>query len=1305
METHVHVPVRITLTGEPGPDELAALTRRLTALVAGRLALAERELGRGRRTAEWAVGGGGAREVHEPGRDVAGGYTLPSYAGAGRPTTVPVNAPAPWTVVGTARARIEVGRFIGFVEGELRQPFPQGALYRSIAGSVRAADVWLVRVDKDYEPDELGRELVARGSAEEGSGATEPAWFFSGSAAVLQRLAQADASGTVAARLPYLPQRHVVFAAMRLPRVELADVAFLGPALRVTVTVREAGFCVDPVVFERATGLPWRRYAEEYAGEKTVVWTQPVVLRSASNAVRTPAGIERDALRLLFQRHLGAGPPHHEPAARLFVADGEILHGVPEPVRRAAVWPGEAGERVLYCRAGLDLRTETLGAALFRPEARRLAGELIALFDEDGFAAALDALLTRSVSQDRGRSGTLLQYVLESLEQRGKLGEFFASADATRRFALRLRLLQQCEAGPYAHHEKVAALRAALARERAATTAHAYTVGGPGKGAVRLDRRPDGTVLAGELLGKADPLYRKRRDITRPKPGRADALRAALLAERGHMVGNILAGDDRRDYSEEEFRTVAVDRAARAVRFTADDFEEKEVEYGIALLEVFDAQEQGLPSYEIGFSIVSRVVGEQKWETAAGPLREPVGAFEARLVQWRLGRAGDAYRIAGLAVAVVGGAALAWEAGVVASLIRLGGSLVRLGGGIGAVSVNIGITEAAYLIKVLLGPEEFRVGGFLMAAVDGYLDALGYRIGSGIGGWTGSRIGTGTLRGRIAAWIAGKLVTGAVGGATAAALRTFAHDVAAGSWSGVDTYVAEMEYHAVVGVILAFTADPFLRALLVRAGPTLIKAALVTRLLNAEGVTAERWAEAMALTGQRMEYSLGRSLSAAEARAWARAIGRRADEAGQGLAHARPTGTTSRVPARITPAHEASAHGALVHEAPARGALVHEASARGGLAHEVLSHEATTHGATTHEVPTHAAPAHQTSVSASAPGSMPSTLGPAAGAARAVASVQAGEGAEGAESARPGADAASQAEDAPPGAQTPPPVTETPRPRPQPTTVWPSWARLKEASLTDREAALDRRWYETARIEELRAREAHDPVAKELLNKEWGGVRRPYQPDRPTDPAIQEKLRADLREVRAAVEAERSRRETERLRREGPGGPKPSTPEPAGYKRLTTRAGVFWVQPTAKAAAAYQGTIGVARSDIPALAGELFAGGSPKAFGSYDPAHEIRPADNVVVPQAHGHAEQDLGQQIDARLARLTEAERAAARGRTVYIRVDQEVCGPCAAGLGSGTRLGVLARLSALHPDIVFEVTADDTSTVYRIVAGKRVR
>ncbi|MEU3750531.1 MULTISPECIES: hypothetical protein [Streptomyces] len=1185
------MPVRITLTGEPGPDELAVLTRRLTVLVAGRLAQAEREAGHGHRAAVRADGAG-AREVHEPGRDVDGGYALPSYAGAGRSTKVPVRGKEPWTVVGTARARIEAGWFLRYVEELLRQPFPEAVLYRSLGGTVRDVDVWLVRLNKAYVPHTLGEELVVRSSAREKGTQTVPAWAVAGSEAALSRLTAADESGTIAARIPGVPSGHVVFTSMRLPRVDIGDVAALGPGLVVGMTVREAGFCVDAFVFERATGIPWSRYAEEYARETVLVRVQPAVLRPASNPVRTPAGIDCDALFLLLDRYAGDHPARREPAAQLFVSEGGLFPGVPGAALRHLEWPAEEGERVLYCRASLDLAPGTLDAAYFRPTARRMAAGLVPLIGEDGFAAALGVLLDETEQHASGRIGSLFGYVLESIGRHGKLPEFFAAADATRRFALRVRLLQQCESGPYAQHERVRALRAALAQERAATTAHAYTVGGSGEGAVRLDRRSDGSVLAGELLGRVDFLHRKSTTVTRPKPGRAEAWRAELLAQRRRMVEEILSGRDQHVYGEEEFAAETVARTARAARITADDFETVEVEFDIRLREVLAVQEQGLPSYAVRFEIVSRVAGRgEQWECVAGPVLEPVGEFEARLVQWRLGRAGEAYRIAAFAALAIGGLALAWEAGVVASLIRLGG-------GLRAVGLGIGASEGIHLVKVLLHEEEVTVGGFVMAAVDGYLGAVGYKIGSGLGTLLGDRIGTASLRARIASWIAGRLVTGAVGGSAAAALAVFAYDVVDARWSDIDTYVQRMKFGAALGIVGAFTVDPLLHGLLTRAGPTLVKAALLTRLLSGEGVTAERWAEAMALTRRRMQQTLAQSLPEAEARAWTRALGERVDEAAEGLAHAqaRPRGTASRVPARIEQGHEA---------------------------------------------PT--------------PAPVPITAAEAAHAVPAAA-------------------------------------------RPGPASVWPSWAQLKQASLTDREAALDRQWYETARPEVLRAHAAHDPVAKEFLDEQGRVPKRPYQPERPTDPAVQQQLRQDLVAARAAVEAERRRLEAEGLR-------KPSTREHAGYEKRTTRAGVQWVEPTAKAAAGYQGTVAVARSDIPALAGELFTGGSPRALGSYDPAHAIRPPDDVVVPQAHGHAEQDLGQQLDARLARLTEAERAAARGRTVYIRVDQEVCSICASALGAGQRAGVLSRLSARHPDIVFEVTADDVSTVYLIVGGRRVR
>jgi hypothetical protein len=260
---------------------------------------------------------------------------------------------------------------------------------------------------------------------------------------------------------------------------------------------------------------------------------------------------------------------------------------------------------------------------------------------------------------------------------------------------------------------------------------------------------------------------------------------------------------------------------------------------------------------------------------------------------------------------------------------------------------------------------------------------------------------------------------------------------------------------------------------------------------------------------------------------------------------------------------------------------------------------------------------------------------------------------------------------------------------------WNSVADLASAAQTDPAAGQDLAWYGIATDAQLLAREAADPVARALLDERFGGTKRPYAPDRPANVAIQERLKGNLDRARAKVEAER-----ERLMEEGV--LERVELDPSGWGKRRTKGGRQAVPPTAKQLQGFEGTLAAATSEIPALAGDDFVGGSPRALGSSDPAHPIRPGETVTVPQAHGHAEQDIGQQLHDRLARLTPDERAAASGRAVWIRVDQEVCSICAAGLGGTDRTGVLRKLSELNPDILFVVTADDTSKVYRLLAGK---
>jgi hypothetical protein len=142
--------------------------------------------------------------------------------------------------------------------------------------------------------------------------------------------------------------------------------------------------------------------------------------------------------------------------------------------------------------------------------------------------------------------------------------------------------------------------------------------------------------------------------------------------------------------------------------------------------------------------------------------------------------------------------------------------------------------------------------------------------------------------------------------------------------------------------------------------------------------------------------------------------------------------------------------------------------------------------------------------------------------------------------------------------------------------------------------------------------------------------------------------------------------------------------------------------PTAKELSRARGTLGVAQSDIPALEGRTFRGASPEAGGTPHPTGRIKSPAPAEVTQAHGHAEEDLANQLDKVLTGLPAEQRAQAGGRTVYMHIDQAVCSGCAQGIDSTARAGVLLQLSKLHPDIVFEVTADDVSTVIRLFGGK---
>ena len=189
----------------------------------------------------------------------------------------------------------------------------------------------------------------------------------------------------------------------------------------------------------------------------------------------------------------------------------------------------------------------------------------------------------------------------------------------------------------------------------------------------------------------------------------------------------------------------------------------------------------------------------------------------------------------GSAVAVV---AVAWEAGIVAAL-------VEIAGGTTTVLLSITISELFYLYRVIFKGEAFSFKGLMMAALDGYLGAVGFRGAGVIGTRLATAVGRQSVERLVGGWVVEKLAVGALGGAGTAALTTFSHDLinvasGDGKWSGIGTYLSNMAVGAVFGLAIEFVGAPVIKSLGGRALEAVTDARDLAKLLRQEGLSSAR---------------------------------------------------------------------------------------------------------------------------------------------------------------------------------------------------------------------------------------------------------------------------------------------------------------------------------------------------------------------------------------------------------------------------------------------------------------------------------
>lgn len=839
---HCHFPITVRVRGTPDDAQFAELADRVRHQVAARLADAERAL------AEHESGQHAAAETptrpRPPARRIAPRPVGPDEA------AVPGRG---WRVLRAVTITLSVGQFLDYCALVSGSGFADRVLLADLESDTRDVTVWLVETEATTTLEDLAgvvfrraRQLLRLTERDDLRYAASP---YDGAR---QTLATLDASGSIR-RLPPLTRRNarrldgtgsgvqllhgawMLWAGMRLPHVDPASWLDLGTLVTRRLPLTDVADGIDTDTFARAHGVEWSDYL-------AVVIQAQVDLLGFRIRRDSPADAVRFLALRAYREQAGPQPGSaDQPIGDVYlVGPGsprlvneygqEYARDLP-PLPQGQERPPShqsAGPRVTPGAIGvvlavhLPVDAETLGAARYRRPAGPLAARLrilLAQVADDRYRMYtlydwLGGTFGDDPPDQRPAGGTQFEYVLADLAGTGDLGRLFDVVEDTDWDGLSFRLLQLCLATRFATDPRVAGLLARFRTQTLATlrnTFHETT--GTDPGGIDLGHDSGRAVRIGgrDVLGDANSLYLTSSDQRFLKPDAATRLRTAFDEERINVVADVATGRLARELTAEDFAREALARAAARAHITTDDFVTRTVERSIRLTGVGRRDIAHLPSWDITFCFVERVKGNTAWTDVSDPVHETSDEFTARLIYWALGRTGEFYETVGLAITVIGGLAIAWEAGVVALL-------VELGGGATVVLTSIAISEVIYIIQRIYHGERPTLEGVLMAAVDGYLGALGFRAASFVAAPIGRAIGTATLTRVWTGIVAEKLVVGVVGGGTSAAMSLFAHDV-------VDVMIHDGHFHSganylrvvttgmAVGVLAEFTLSPVLHRL------------------------------------------------------------------------------------------------------------------------------------------------------------------------------------------------------------------------------------------------------------------------------------------------------------------------------------------------------------------------------------------------------------------------------------------------------------------------------------------------------------
>ena len=508
----------------------------------------------------------------------------------------------------------------------------------------------------------------------------------------------------------------------------------------------------------------------------------------------------------LLGTQAGGPAPNAREIAGMIVA---IYLPVPDSARVQAI-----ATTVLAERAARERAEREAVAATNREAAEQRADRIIAILDDDRTNHLIVDARLRGELERASRERMFFDGVLDVLAARGRLDALFAHTENLGGTGPLGLLVRAARAGRYQNHPRVVRAQRLLVERTGGLHRHRYVLGTtPRDGSVLLDGRT--RLGTNRVAGDLDDSYLRDEDREQLKPDAQRRMTTALEAQARAYVENLLAGRES-SRNQEQISKLLIERAWTAANLNVDhDIEDVVWEESVRVLGVRQGVDtgDGVPHYEIEYERVERIrggeSGDQAWDTRPGVAGSRKWAsesdFEYDMFWYAYSQSADVIIAAAKIVAVGAVIAVAWEAGVIAALVSAGGG-----------AIPVGLSIAASLAIYWFTNERHTIEGLLIAGVEGYLGALGFRVFAPVGAAAARLVIPATLeeitfRRALAAWLVRKGVTGAATGGSLGVASLFMHDLVRAAstgagFSSLSAYVRSASYGVVLGAVFEIGA-------------------------------------------------------------------------------------------------------------------------------------------------------------------------------------------------------------------------------------------------------------------------------------------------------------------------------------------------------------------------------------------------------------------------------------------------------------------------------------------------------------------